>query len=250
MSGHSKWSQIKRQKGAADIKRGQMFTKVGRAISLAVKEGGGSTDPDTNFKLRLAIEKAREINMPKDNIKRAIDRGAGKEEGGAALEQMMYEGYAPFGIAVLIESVTDNRQRTAAELKHILERSGGHLANPGSVAYLFKKQGLMTVSKTDLTADEVLEKVLEAGASDLEEQPDGEYEIYTEAGKLHEVKEKLAGFGFQIDAAELVCKPTTLISIDDKTKAEKVINVMEALEGLDDVQKVYANFNIDQSVLN
>lgn len=250
MSGHSKWSQIKRQKGAADIKRGQMFTKLARAISLAVREGGGSDDPNNNFKLRLTIEKAREINMPKDNIKRAIDRGAGKGEGASMLQQIIYDGYAPFGVAVLIETVTDNKQRTAAELKHLLEHNGGNLADSGSVSYLFKRQGLITISKTDLSEDKILDKVLEAGAVDLEKGEDNIYEIYTEAGKLHEVKEELEAFGLKTDSSELIYTPTTVIPIFDKKQAEKIIKVMNELEDLDDVQKVYANFDIAQQALN
>lgn len=242
MSGHSKWHQIKRQKGAADVKRGQEFTKVSRIITLAVKEGGGSVDPNNNFKLRLAIEKARALNMPKDNIKRAIDRATGKEAS-SVLEQVVYEGYAPYGVAIIIEAVTDNKQRTAATLKHLLDMSDGHLADPGSVAYLFERQGFIAAEKNNLSEDEALEKALNAGATDFE-NADNLYEIYTAANSLHEVKEKMAASGFTIQSSELTFRPKSTIPLEEKEKAERIIKLMDALDELDDVQKVYANFDI------
>ncbi len=243
MSGHNKWHQIKRQKGVADIKRGQFFTKYARLITLAVREGGGSTDPSNNFKLRLSIEKAREINMPKENIKRAIDRGAGKEVGAADLSQTIYEGYASFGVALIIDAVTDNKQRTASILKHLLELAGGHLGSPGSVSYLFERRGLITVQKGENSYDQVFEKMLEIGATDFEESGDV-YEVYTDAGKLHEIKEKLSQLNFKINSSELIFFPKTTILISEKEKAEKILKLMGELEALDDVQKVYANFDM------
>ena len=244
MSGHSKWSTIKRQKGANDQKRGQLFTKLGKAITIAVKDGGGITDPDKNFKLRLTIDKAREANMPKDNIKRAVERGAGGgSSSGGGWEEALYEGYGPFGIAIIIEAVTDNKKRTSQELKRVFERGGGSLASTGAVNYLFERKGLIVIEKKDLTEDQVLEKALEAGAEDLEETENG-FEIFTEPQKLNQVKEKIKSFGLTIIDSELNFRPKSTISVTGEEKAEKILKLMDNFESLDDVQKVYANFDL------
>ena len=247
MSGHSKWSTIKRQKGINDQKRGQLFTKLGKTITIAVKDGGGTTDPEKNFKLRLAIEKAKEANMPKENIKRAIERGVGKG-GGGDFEEVLYEGYGPFKTAIIVEVATDNKKRTSQELKSVFEKGGGSLATTGSVAYLFERKGLIVVAKNDSTEDQVLEKALDAGAEDLEETEDG-FEIYTQDQKLHEVKEKIKNSGLKIIESELSYQPKSVVNITEKEKAKKVLRLMDSIENLDDVQKVYANFDIARNVL-
>lgn len=247
MSGHSKWSTIKRQKAVQDQKRGQLFTKLGRAITIAVRQSGGMTDPEDNFRLRLAIEKAREANMPKENIKRALQRASGKLAGGG-LEEVVYEGYGPFGVAIMVEAATDNKKRTSQEIKSVFERGGGRLAGSGSVAHLFSRKGLIVATKNGLTEDQVLEKALEAGAEDLEETEDG-FEIYTQDSRLHQIKEKLESAGLKIIDSELTYRPKSIISITEKGKAEKVLKFMDAFEELDDVQKVYANFDIPREVL-
>lgn len=247
MSGHSKWSTIKRQKQVKDQKRGQLFTKLGKAITIAVRQGGGITDPNQNFRLRLAIEKAKEANMPKENIKRAIGRGVGK--GGAGeLEEVIYEGYGPAGVAIIVETATDNKKRTAQEVKRVFGQGGGSLGRRGSVAYLFERKGLVVVAKNGLSEDEVLEKTLEAGGEDLEETEDG-FEIYTQGQDLHQVKEKLEKAGLKIIDSELTFRPKSTIPITEKEKAEKILKLMERLEALPDVQKVYANFDIPKELL-
>ncbi|KKR31988.1 MAG: transcriptional regulator [Candidatus Gottesmanbacteria bacterium GW2011_GWC2_39_8] len=246
MSGHSKWSQIKRQKGAADVKKGAVFTKLGKAISIAVRQGGGITDPTSNFKLRLATEKARESNMPKENIERAIEKGAG-QSGGADLEEAIYEAYGPGGAAIIIESATDNKQRTAAEVKNVLDRGGGTLVAQGAISYLFKYVGLITVKKT-LDFDTMIELVLEAGGEDLEEDGNN-FEIYTNAQDLHKVKESLEGKGFTIDNSELIFKPVTIVTVDEEGTAKKLLDLLNNLESHEDIQKVFSNFDIPDTIL-
>lgn len=246
MSGHSKWSTIKRQKGAADIKRGQVFTKMGNAITIAVREGGGA-DPTTNFKLRLAIEQARSVNMPKDNIQRAIDRGLGK--GGAGqLESVLYEGYGPGKVALIVEATTDNRNRTTSEVKNTIERNGGNFATPGAVSWMFVDVGLVTVPKNGKTLDEIFEIAVDAGVEDVEET-DREVEVYTKPEEVEKVKNVLSEKGLVIKSAEIFKKPTTTVKIDDQDTAKKVLNLMDKLEDLDDVQKVYSNFDIPDNLL-
>ena len=250
MSGHSKWSTIKRQKGINDQKRGQLFTKLGKAITIAVKDSGGIVDPEKNFKLRLAIEKAREANMPKDNIKRALLRQLaekGKQADGG-FEEVIYEGYGPYGVAIIVEVVTDNKKRSSQELKSVFERGGGRLATTGSVAYLFERKGVIVIAKKGLTEDKVLEKALEAEAEDLEEIEDG-FEIYTQNQKLHQVKEKLATAGLKITECELSFRPKSVVTITEKDKVKKILKLMSSLEDLDDVQKVYANFDVPKEVV-
>lgn len=238
MSGHSKWAQIKRQKGSADIKRGAAFTKLSNAITIAVRDTG-IADPESNFKLRLAIEKARSANMPKENIERAIDRGLGKGDKGE-LSEVAYEGFAPGGVAVIIECVTDNKQRTLGEVQAVFNKNGGTLGQQGTVAYQFKQVGLVTVKKDGKTVDDIFLTAADAGADDVEDAGE-DVLIYTEPGKLKAIQEQLQASGLPIVEAELSRKPTIAVPITDKETADKVIAFVEKLEELDDVQKVYAN---------
>ncbi len=248
MSGHSKWSTIKRQKATADAKRGQIFTKLANAITIAVRQGG-SADPEKNFKLRLAIEQAKAFNMPKENIQRAIERGSGLQTAGAGqLEEIIYEGYGPGGVAVMIEAVSSNRNRTTAEVKNILERAGGNLGTPGSVAWMFEKEGVVVIAKDGQTEDAVLAAAADAGAQDVAVVADG-FEVYTKPEDLNRVKEELAKMGFKIKNFEIVSKPTNVVNINDLDSARQILNLMNKLDSLDDVQKVSANFDIDDQLL-
>ncbi len=247
MSGHSKWSTIKRQKEIKDSHRGQVFTKLANAITIAVKSGGGIADPEKNFKLRLSIEKARSLNMPKENIQRAISRGSGDKETGGWSE-VAYEGYGPEGIAVVVEAATDNRNRTGAEIKNIFERAGGSLAGPGSVSFQFSKTGLLTVAKKDNTDEQIL-SLIDLGAQDVEEVADM-IEVYTKLEELKEIKDQIEKKDFEVLDVELIMKPVNNIPINTQEKAGKVLKFMELLEEHDDVQKVYSNFDIPDKLLN
>ena len=243
MSGHSKWSTIKRQKGANDAKRGQAFTKAANAITIAVREGGGRAE--TNFKLRLAIEAARAVNMPKENIERAIARGT-RAAGEKELLEVIYEGYGPAGVAILVESVTDNKMRTASDVRSIFERAGGTLAGPGSVAYLFK--ALVAIDVTGKTSDEVLVIAADAGADDVEER--GEVvTVYTNPEKLEEVKRKLSATGLEIVGWDITKGSITQVEIVDDYVANSVLSLINKLEDLDVVQKVYSNFDIPTDIM-
>ena len=246
MSGHSKWSTIKRQKESKDTRRGQIFTKLGNAITVAVKAGGGIGDPEKNFKLRLAIEKAHGLNMPKETIQRAIKRGEGGKEGNNWSE-IVYEGYGPEGIAIMIEVVTDNRNRTTSEIKNLFERGGGSIASPGAVSFQFKKTGLVTAEKSQKVDDQIL-SLIDQGAEDVEEANDV-VEVYTKPEATREMREKIEGLGFKVLSEELIMQPVSSVRIEDKAKAEKVLKFMENLEEHDDVQKVYANFDIPDEIL-
>jgi|SRR3989344_5926648 len=237
MSGHSKWSTIKHQKAATDKVRGAVFTKLGNAITLAVRQGGG-IDPEANFKLRLAIEKAREANMPKDNIERALAKAQGATEEGTLLEQVIYEGFAPGGIAVLVEGVTDNKQRTVSQVKNVFSQKGGSLGSTGSVSYLFTQVGEIHLKK-QISPDVLLEKVLEVGADDIE-VTDDDYIVFTNPHNLHRIKLELAKKELVIIKSELSFRPTTTIVVDAIT-TPKVVNLLISLENLDDIHKVYAN---------
>lgn len=243
MSGHSKWATIKRQKEAADFQRGKIFSKVSRLITIAARDGA---DLETNFKLRLAVEKAKQANMPKENILRAIKRGSGKE-GQEKWEEISFEGYGPAGIGIIVEVVTDNKNRTTAEIKNIFERGGGSLAGPGAVSYQFKKMGLVTVEKV-VDVDNQILKLIDFGAQDVEEATDA-IEVFTTPEQLKEIKNKIEKAGLSIKGAELVMQPITPVVIDDLQKAQKALKFMEALEDYDDVQKVYANFDIPNEIL-
>jgi len=248
MSGHSKWATIHRQKETADQKRGQLFTKIGNAILVAVRESGGVVDPEHNFRLRLAIEKARAVNMPKENIQRAIDRAAGRGEGLAILETT-YEGYGPGGVGILVETATDNKQRTIQEIKNIFDKNGGSMASPGAVSFNFKKMGLLTVEIVNESVEEAMLRLIDLGAEEVEEAEDNVLEIYVHPENLIDFKEKITAAGYQPKSFELTEKPLSLIPITDRKTAGQVLNLLEKLESLDDVQKVYANFDIPEEFL-
>lgn len=233
MSGHSKWSKVKHQKATTDVVKSAAFTKATHAITIAVKEGGGITDPNSNFHLRLAVEKARAVNMPKENIERAIAKAAG--EGNVSLEQMMYEGYGPGGVAMVIEATTDNRQRTVSQVKNVLERAGGSLASPGSVLYMFEKRGVLTSPKT-VSFDAMLSAAVDAGADDVVERTDL-FELYTAPTALFHVKKTLEEKGIAIDNSVLIMHPTATRAGEE----QKINSLVEALEELEDVQTVYTN---------
>lgn len=239
MSGHSKWSTIKRQKGAADIKRGQTFTKIANAITIALKQGGGVADPESNFKLRLAIEKARAANVPKENIERALRRAADKQ--GSEVEEVIYEGFAPEGVSVIVEAVSDNSQRTLNEVKNIFKNAGASFGQPGSVTHQFTNKGIIVAKKDEKTLDEMFEFAAESGAEDIEEVGDGTVAIYTAKSDLLRIKDELLKKGLNITEAELVRVPLVFVPISDEEKRDKVVNFLHKLEELDDVQKVYSN---------
>lgn len=237
MSGHSKWATIKRAKGATDAKRGQLFTKIAGAISIAVKQGG-SSDPDVNPRLRLAIDKAKSSNMPRENIERAIQRGAGGG-GDAVLEELIYEGFGPAGTALIVEAVTDKKQRTVAEVKNILEKNGGSMGAQGSVVYQFDRVGQIIVKTSGKSADELLEIALESGVEDVENEADVAY-FYTQPTNLMQAKKSLEDKGLVVEEAEIAYKPKTFIKSPEYES--KVEDLIQKLEDLDDVQKVYTNF--------
>lgn len=253
MSGHSKWSTIKRQKGATDIKRSQTFTKLGNAISIAARLGN-SGDPESNPRLRMALESARKVNMPKENVQRAIDRGLGKLPG-QTLEEVTYEGFGPGKVAFIVEGVTDNKLRTTAEIKNVFERAGGSMGGQGSVLYMFSKKGEIRVRGKGGNAEDEMLELIDLGAEDVEDYkedpPAGgqRYLVYVESPKLNTMGIKITQAGFEVESAELIFKPNTLVNISDKETAERVLGFTEKLEDLDDVQKVYANFDIDESLV-
>ncbi len=247
MSGHSKWATIHRQKETTDQKRGQAFTKISNAIIVAVRDSGGMTDPEHNFKLRLAIEKARSINMPKENIQRAIDRAAGKGEG-TIISEVTYEGYAPGGVGVLVEAATDNKQRTVQEVKNIFDRSGGNLSSPGSVSFNFQKVGSLVVS-VEGNKEEAILKIIDLGVEDVEEAGENNLEIHVSPENLIATKDKLTAAGFSPQSVELEMKPLNLVAVADPKTAQQVLSLLDKLEALDDVQRVYANFDIPEEFL-
>jgi YebC/PmpR family DNA-binding regulatory protein len=238
MSGHSKWATIKHKKAMMDSRRGQVFTKLARAVTIAAKEGGG--DISSNFKLRLVIDKAKQFNMPKKNIERAVERGTGRA-GGEALTEAVYEGYGPGKIAVMVEVVTDNKNRSVAAIKKVFERSGGSLGQSGSVGYLFTRKGRILVEKQADVEEQML-KLIDLGVEDVEEAEVG-VEMLVEANKLAEIKNKASQTGFKIKEAELVFDPKSLLSLDEAVKA-KAMKFLETLDDLDDVQNIYTNLDI------
>lgn len=246
MAGHSKWANIKRRKAAEDAKRGKLFSKFSRMITVAAREGGG--DPAANVRLRLAIEKARAANMPMENIERAIARGTGGG-GGANYEEMVYEGYAPGGVAVLIDALTDNRNRTAGELRHIFSKHGGNLGEAGCVAWMFDTMGVITLDRDKLELDEdgLLEVALEAGAEDVE-WDDDEVTIVCEPARFQEVKEALEAQQLPIVEAEVTKRPSNAVEVP-LSDAAKVLRLLDALEDHDDVQAVHTNANIPEEAL-
>jgi YebC/PmpR family DNA-binding regulatory protein len=242
MSGHSKWATIKRKKGAADAKRGQLFTKLTREITVAAKEGGG--DPDSNFRLRLAVQKARAENMPADNIQRAIQRGAGGGEGGANFDEIMYEGYGPHGVAFIVQALTDNRNRTVSEVRSIFTKAGGSLGESNSVGWMFEPRGLIYIEpKKGEDPDELSLAAIDAGAEDVSVDDDGQLEIVTQFQDLKHVQDAVTGAGMQVVNAERTMIPKTTMSLDDKGM-EQNLRLVERLEELDDVQTVYTNLDL------
>lgn len=241
MSGHSKWSTIKRQKGATDAKRGAVFTKIGNQIAIAAR---GGTDPKINTSLALAIEKAKAANMPSANIDRAIQRVADKSK--AALEEVTYEGYGPGGVAIIIEAATDNKNRTYPDVRHALSKNGGNIAEPGSVAFQFTRKGVITVDEV-ADMDEALLMALDAGADDAQEE-DGALVVYTDGKSLHAVREALVAAGLKVTSAELSYVPNNTIEIADEETARKIMKVMDALDDLDDVVATHSNFDLADGI--
>ena len=242
MSGHSKWSSIKRQKSINDQKRGKTFTKLSNAITIAVKQGGGIADPDSNFKLRLAIDAARAANMPKENIERAIHRAVSKEAG--ELHEVVYEGFAPGGVSVIVEAFTDNPARTTSEIKNIFYKAGACFGQPGSVSYQFKHVGEIIVKKGNKSYDDIFAAALDSGAEDLEDVGE-EIFIYTDPQDLAKVKDALLSSGLEIAEAGLVRKPVITAEVADKEKFDKIEAFLNSLEELNDVQKVYSNMEVN-----
>lgn len=237
MSGHSKWATIKRQKGANDAKRGALFTKLSKAITIAVMAGGGIGDIAQNFRLRLAVEAARSGNMPKDTIERAIEKAAGKS--GGTLEEVVYEGFGPGGVGIIVEAATDNKNRTTSEVQNVFNKNGGNLGAMGSVAYQFKKMGQLLVEKGNKNFDDLFLEAADAGAEDVEDSDTMAY-VYTQPNDVAKVKDKLTEKGIAVKEMELVWQPTMTVPVDEVT-GEKIVNLLEKLEELDDVQKTYSN---------
>jgi len=246
VSGHSKWSTIKHKKGAADAKRGKLFSKLSRAIMVAAKEGG--SDPGSNLALQNAIEKARSYSMPKDNIERAIAKGAGEGTDGAAFEIVVYEGYGPEGVAVLVEALTDNRNRTASDVRHLFTKFGGNLGATGAVAWQFERRGVVLVSADDVDEDELVLAAADAGADDVER--DGSTFVVSSAPEeLTTVRAALEAAGLELESVGLSMIPKITVAIADESTAKQVVRLVEGLEDNDDVQDVYANFDIPEAVL-
>ena len=245
MSGHSKWSTIKRKKGAIDAKRGKAFTKIIKEITLAARLGGG--DVEGNSRLRQAVIAAKEENMPKDNIERAIKKGLGSGEGSANYEEVTYEGYGPGGVAVLVEIMTDNKNRTVAEIRHILSKHGGNLGENGCVAWIFNKKGSIVIDKKTIDEDALMELALEAGAEDVTSEGN-EFEVITDPASFEKVKKAIDAKGIKHLEASIGMIPSNTVKLE-ANKAEQMLKMMEKLEDNDDVQNVYANFDIDDDVM-
>ena len=246
MSGHSKWSSIKHKKGAADARRGQLFSKLSRAIIVAAKEGGA--DPSGNLALQNAIEKARSYSMPKDNIERAIAKGSGSDAEAASFETVVYEGYGPEGVAVLVEALTDNRNRTASEVRHAFTKHGGNLGTTGAVAWQFERRGVVLVPAGGADEESVLVAAAEGGADDVE--LDGSSFVVTSAPEsLSAVRQALEDGVFTVESVELAMVPKTTVAVSDESVARRIVKLVEGLEDTEDVQDVYANFDIPEEVL-
>jgi len=244
MSGHSKWSSIKHKKGAADAKRGKLFTKLARAITVAARDGGG--EPDNNPALATAVQKARDASMPKDNIQRAIDRGTGEGADATAIESVLFEGYGPGGAAILVEALTDNRNRTSAEVRHAFSKHNGSLGEPGSVAWIFEKRGVVAVDGTRYGEDDVI-AAIDAGAEDVREEGDL-LRVLCEPAALAAVREALEGAGVEIQSSDVAMEPKSTVEVKGND-AGSLLNLIEALEEDDDVNEVHANFDIPEDVL-
>ena len=245
MSGHSKWSTIKRQKGVADDKRGQLFTKLGREITVASRQG--SADPAVNSRLRLAIERARDSNMPKDNIERAVKRGSGADEGGAALQEIIYEGYGPGGVAILVEALTDNRNRTVSDIRSAFSKAGGSLGEAGSVAWQFEPRGLIVLDTADADPEELALRAMDSGAEDVTVDA-GSVEVLTQPDQLEEVRRALTEAKIAIASAELSKQPKSTILLDER-HAGQLLRLLDTLDELDDVQRVSSNADFPDEVL-
>ncbi|MBV9310491.1 MAG: YebC/PmpR family DNA-binding transcriptional regulator [Solirubrobacterales bacterium] len=244
MSGHSKWHSIKHKKAVVDARRGQQFTKLARAITVAAREGGG--DPDGNPSLALAVQKARDASMPKDNIERAIAKGTGEAVDADQIETVLYEGYGPGGVALLIEALTDNRNRTGADVRHAFSKQGGNLGEPGSVSYLFEKRGAITIDASRYDEDDLI-AAIDAGALDIERDEDV-LEVITEPGDLTSVREALEGSGVEIESANLIQRPKSRVPVGEPD-AQKLLRLIDALEDSEDVSAVHANFDVEADVL-
>jgi YebC/PmpR family DNA-binding regulatory protein len=244
VSGHSKWATIKHKKGKTDAKRGKLFSKLSRAITVAAREGGA--DPGMNVSLVHAIEKAKAESMPKDNIERAIQRGGGGAEG-EQFESIVYEGYGPAGVAMIVEVLTDNKNRSAAEVRNIFSKHGGSLAQPGAVAWVFERRGSIIVDATRYTEDDVMTAAIDAGAEDVQQDGD-QFEVLTQPADLAAVRDGLAAAGIEFDTAELTMVPKNTVKLE-VNDSRKTMKIMDALEDSDDVQNVYANFDIPEDVL-
>lgn len=246
MSGHSKWVNIKHRKGKQDAAKGAAFTKLGREIIVAAKAGGGN--PDANFRLKIAIAKAKAANMPNDNIKRAIDKGAGGGEG-SDYEELTYEGYGPGGVAIMVKAMTDNRNRTAGEVRHIFSKNGGNMGETGCVGWMFKEKGILTLEKEDcaLDFDDLMLLVLDNGAEDIQEDEES-YQIYTTSESFQEVKENLEKAGLKFSEAEVTMVPDTTVDVTDLEQAKYLIRLMDYLEDHDDVQDTFTNFDITDEI--
>jgi len=244
MSGHSKWSSIKHKKGAADAKRGQLFTKLAKAITVAAREGGG--DPESNPSRATAVQKARDASMPKSNIEKAIDRGTGEGADAVIVERIQFEGYGPGGAAILVEALTDNRNRTTAEVRHAFSRHGGNLGEPGSVAWMFETNGVVVVDGGKYGEDDLI-MAIDAGASDVIEE-DGKLRVMAEPSDLTAVKEAIVAEGIEIESIGLATEPTNTVEVEE-SEAGTLLKLLEAIEEQDDVSEVYANFDIPDEVL-
>lgn len=245
MSGHSKWATIKHKKAATDAKRGKVFSKIAKEIMICVKSGG--SDVSSNITLRTLIQKARSVNMPAENIDRAIKRGTGEIEG-EVLEEVMFEGFAGGGVALIIQALTNNRNRTVAEVRHAFTRFGGNLAGQGQVLRSFQRKGQILVNVADANEDKLMELVLEAGAEDMKNE-EGQYEIITDPSQFGVVVEALAKAGIKTESAEVTMLPESYIPVTDKSKAAQLMSFIEALEEMEDVQNVYSNFDVDPALL-
>jgi YebC/PmpR family DNA-binding regulatory protein len=244
MSGHSKWAQIKHRKAVTDARRGQLFTKLARAITVAAREGGG--DPEGNFALAAAVQKARDYSMPKDNIQRAIDRGTGAAGGADAIERVVYEGYGPGGAAILVEVLTDNRNRTGADVRHAFDKHGGSLGEPGSVAWVFEKRGVLLIDASRYSEDDLI-AAIDAGADDVSVDGDS-LKVLCAAEDLTAVREALESAGVEIESAELTMEPKSVVQVENGDAAA-LMRLMDALDDQDDVEAVHANFDIPADVL-
>jgi YebC/PmpR family DNA-binding regulatory protein len=245
MAGHSKWAQIKHKKAATDARRGKLFTKLARAITVAAREGGG--DPEGNYTLAAAIEKAKSYSMPKENIQRAIDRGTGAGDGAEAIERVVYEGYGPGGAAILVEALTDNRNRTSAEVRHAFDKHGGSIGEPGSVAWQFENKGVVLVD-ADRYSEEDLLAAIDAGADDVAADGDS-LKVSSDPRDLAAISGALEGSGVEVQSAELTMEPKAVVEIGDESEARPLMRLMEALDDHDDVEAVHANFDIPAELL-